>query len=151
MFSENVLISMANGGKKLIKDIKVNDLILNKFGRVTNVRSVKKYMDYECIYIQLDNNSDSFYVNGETIVLGYYRGEKDKFISEYCSISDILDKRGYIKSDLKIFSPDSDIEIMEYKKSEEMRTLYSLVTSDESKSYKVNNMIVSNRASRFKY
>lgn len=150
MFSEDVLISMANGEKKLLKDINVGDLIMNKFGKMTSVRKIKKYVDYDCIFIQLDNNSEGFYVNSETIVLGYYRGGDDRLISEYCSISDILENKGFIKSDLKIFSPDSDVEIVLHKVSEP-KTLYSLITGDDSKSYKVNNIIVSNRASRFRY
>jgi hypothetical protein len=146
MFSEDALVTMANGGFKPIKSIVRGDFILNKFGKKTSVLSVKTFPNNEAVRIQLDNGTGTFYISPNAIVFGHYRTSDLRLISEYAPISQIYDNNGYIKSDLKIFSPDSDVQIESYITAEP-HTLYSITTSDNSQSYKINNIIVSNKPS----
>lgn len=148
MFSEEALISMANGTFKPIKSIVRGDLILNKFGKKTSVLALKEHQNESTIRIQLDNGTGTFYMSPNTIVLGYYRTPELTLKSEYAMISQIKENGGFLKSDLKIFSPDSDVKIEVYDIGQ-AQTLYSLTTSDNSKSYKVNKVIISNQPSHW--
>lgn len=148
MFSEEALVSMANGTFKPINTIVRGEEILNKFGKRTTVLHLKTHPNEECVRVQLDNGTDTFYVSPNTIFLGYYRTPDLRLKSEYSPISIIHENNGYLKSDLKIFSPDSDIGIESYIASEP-KTLYSLVTIDSSRSYKINKAIVSNQPSHY--
>lgn len=146
MFSEEALISMANGSFKPINQLVRGELIINKFGKRTTVLQLKTHEKEESMRIQLDNGTGTFYISPNTIVLGYYRTPELTLKSEYCTISHLHQNKGYLKSGLKLFSPESDVQIESYISSEP-RTLYSLITSDNSKSYKVNKIIVSNQPS----
>jgi hypothetical protein len=148
MFSEDALVSMANGTFKSIKLLVRGDIILNKFGKKTTVLSVKTHQVENSIRVQLDNGTGTFYMSPDTIVLGYYRTPELTLKSEYAPISQIKANNGFLKSDLKIFSPDSDCKIELYEIAQQ-QTLYSLTTSDNSKSYKVNKIIVSNQPSHW--
>jgi hypothetical protein len=148
MFSEDALVSMANGTFKSIKLLVRGDVILNKFGKKTVVLSVKTHQNENTIRVQLDNGTGTFYMSPDTIVLGYYRTPELTLKSEYVPISQIKNNNGFLKSDLKIFSPDSDSKIELYEIAQP-QTLYSLITSDNSKSYKVNKVIVSNQPSHW--
>jgi hypothetical protein len=146
MFSEDTLVSMANGTFKPISSIVKGDAILNKFKGSTRVLNINTYNNQECIRVQLNNGTNSFYTSPDSIVFCYYRTPDTTLQSEYCHISHVHEVNGYIKSDLKIFSPDSDVSIESYVTSEPT-TLYSLHTSDNSQSYLVNKIIVSNNIS----
>lgn len=146
MFSEDALISMANGTFKPISSIVKGDGILNKFKETTRVLNVNTYNNKECVRVQLNNGTNSFYTSPDSIVFCYYRTPDTTLKSEYCHISHVHEVNGFIKSDLKIFSPDSDVSIESYVTSEPT-TLYSLYTSDNSQSYLVNKIIVSNNMS----
>lgn len=148
MYSEEALVSMSNGTFKPINSIVRGDLILNKFGKKTSVLKVKEHENEQSVRIQLDNGTGTFYISPNAIVLGYYRTPELTLKSEYAPISQIKENNGFLKSDLKIFSPDSDVRIEIYENSEP-RTLYSLTTSDNSKSYKINKIIVSNQPSHW--
>lgn len=148
MYSEEALVSMANGTFKPIKSIVRGDLIQNKFGKKTTVLSLKEHQNEQSIRIQLDNGTGTFHVSPNAIVLGYYRTPELTLKSEYLAISQVKEHNGFLKSDLKLFSPDSDVRIEIYDNAEP-RTLYSLTTSDNSKSYKINKIIVSNQPSHW--
>lgn len=148
MFSEEALVSMANGSFKPINTVVRGDQIMNKFGKRTTVLNIKTHPDEECVRVQLDNGTGTFYISPHTIVLGYYRTPDLRLKSEYGPISSIHENNGYLKSDLKIFSPDSDVRIESYVSSEP-KTLYSIITMDNSRSYKINKIIVSNQPSHY--
>jgi hypothetical protein len=143
MFSADCLISMANGTHKPITSILRGDMIFNKFKVPTKVLKIHTYENQQSIRIQLNNGTTSFHVSPNAIVFCYYRTANSTLKSEYCTISKVQENNGYIKSDLKIFSPDSDVNIDSYV-DVESSTLYSLDTSDNSQSYLVNKVIVSN-------
>jgi hypothetical protein len=146
MFSEEAIVSMANGAFKPISDIVKGDIILNKFKRSTRVLKIHTHTNQGCIRVQLNNGTNSFHTSPESIVFCYYRTPDSTLKSEYCHISHVHENNGYIKADLKIFSPDSDVEIESYVTSDPI-TLYSLYTSDNSQSYIINNIIISNNTS----
>lgn len=146
MFSEEALISMGDGTFKPIGSIVKGDIILNKFKRTTKVLKKQIHNNQECIRVQLNNGTSSFHTSPKSIVFCYYRMPDYSLKSQYCHLSHVYDNNGFIKSDLKIFSPDSDVLIQSYTPSEEV-TLYSLDTSDNSQSYFVNKIITSNHHS----
>jgi hypothetical protein len=139
---------MANGTYKPITAILKGDMILNKFKIPTRVLKIHTYENTPSIRVQLNNGTNSFYISPNAIVFCYYRTPTGTLISEYCSISKVKENNGYMKYDLKIFSPDSDVNIDSYIDSEPT-TLYSLQTSDNSQSYLVNKVIVSNIPSHY--
>ena len=143
MFSADCLISMANGTHKPITSILRGDMIFNKFKVPTKVLKIHTCENQQSIRVQLNNGTNSFHVSPNAIVFCYYRTPNSTLKSEYCSISKVQENNGCIKSDLKIFSPDSDVNIDSYV-DVESSTLYSLDTSDNSQSYLVNKVIVSN-------
>lgn len=148
MFSADCLIAMANGTHKPIISILKGDIIFNKFKVPTKVLKIDKYENQQSIFVQLDNGTTSFHVSPYTIVLCYYRLPDNTLKSEYCHISHVHEHNGFIKSNLKLFSPDSDVKIESYV-DVEPSTLYSLYTSDNLQSYLVNGIIVSNSPSHY--
>lgn len=152
MFSADCLISMANGTFKPITSIVRGDVILNKFKTPTKVLRIHTHNNTPSIRIQLNNGTNSFHLSPNSIFFCYYRTSTNTLTSEYCTISKIHETNGYLKSDLKIFSPESDTNIDSYVDSyvsSEPITLYSLQTSDNSQSYLANKVIVSNIPSRY--
>jgi hypothetical protein len=148
MFSEEALISMADGTFKPIGSIVKGDIILNKFKRTTKVLNKQTHNNQECFRVQFNNRTSSFHTSPESIVFCYYRTPDYTLKSQYCHLSHVYDNNGFIKADLKIFSPDSDVLIESYTLSDPV-TLYSLYTSDNSQSYFVNKIITSNHPSCF--
>jgi hypothetical protein len=149
MFSQESLITMANGTFKPINTLQRGDIVLNKLYKPTRILKVNIYENERCVRVQFDNGTNTFHLSPNTIVLCYYRLPDNTFKSEYCHISHVHENNGYMKSNLKLFSPDSDILIESYVESSENKTLYSLVTSDNSQSYLVNHAIISNNLSNY--
>jgi len=148
MFSADCLISMANGTHKPITSILKGDIIFNKFKVPTKVIKIHTHENQQSIRVQLNNGTNSFHTSPNTIVFCYYRIPNTTLKSEYCAISKVKENNGYIKSDLKIFSPESDVNF-DYYVIAKPSTLYSLDTSDNSQSYLVNKVIVSNNPSYY--
>ena len=148
MFSADCLISISNGTHKPITSILKGDVIFNKFKVATTVLKIEKHENQPSVRVQLNNGTSSFHVSPDTIVLCYYRLPNNTLKSEYCHISHVHEHNGIIKSNLKLFSPDSDVNIDSYVDAEPT-TLYSLYTSDNSQSYLVNGIIVSNNPSHY--
>lgn len=148
MFSGESIITMANGTFKPITSILKGDMILNKFKVPTKVLKIEVYENESCVRMQLNNGTTSFNISTGTILFCYYRTQASTLVSKYCAISTIHENNGHLKSDLKIFSPDSDVDIDTYENAEPT-TLYELHTSDNSQSYLVNKVIVSNIPSHY--
>lgn len=140
---------MANGTYKPISQIHKGDVILNKFKQQVRVLKLNVYQNQTVVRVQLNNGTNSFYTSPNSIVFCYYRLPNNTLMSEYCHISHVHENNGYMKSDLKIFSPESDISIDSYIQEEQQHTLYSLFTGDSSQSYIVNKAIVSNTPSHY--
>jgi hypothetical protein len=149
MFSQESLVSMGNGTLKPIYLIQKGDIILNKFKLPVSVLKVNTYENQSCVRIQFNNGTNTFHSSPNSIVFCYYRLPNHTLKSEYCNISDVHDHNGYLKSNLKLFSPESDIYIDSYIDNNNKCTLYSLQTSDNSQSYFVNKAIVSNIPSHY--
>jgi hypothetical protein len=149
MFSQDSLVSMANGTFKPINEIQRGDVILNKFKRQVRVLKINVHENKTAIRIQFNNGTNTCHVSPDTIVFCYYRLPDNSLKSEYCKISKVHDNNGYLKSDLKIFSPDSDIGLESYVQDEQTHTLYSLQTYETSQSYIINHAIVSNIPSSY--
>lgn len=147
MFSQDSLVSMADGTFKPINQIKKGDIILNKFKQHVRILKVNIHENQQAVRIQFNNGTNTFHISPNTIVFCYYRLPDNTLKSEYCPISHVHENSGYMKSDLKIFSPESDIAIDSYIPDEQLYTLYSLYTSDTSQSYLINKAIVSGIAS----
>lgn len=149
MFSQESLVTMASGASKQINTIKTGDIILNKFKIPTRVLSVKKYENQPCIRIQFNNGTNTFYTSPNSIVFCYYRLPDNTIKSEYVAVSTVHSNNGYLKSNLRLFSPESDIYMESYIDNNETCALYSIQTSDNSQSYLINNAIVSNNPSHY--
>jgi len=146
MFSKESIVSMANGTFKHIDSIIKGDIILNKFKQATKVLHIYTYNDVDSIEIQLDNGTNTFYASPQSIFFCYFRTPEHSLKSQYCPISKAYNNNACLKSDLKMFSPDSDVKITKYITSTPT-TLYSLYTSDNSQSYLINKTIISHQPS----
>ena len=149
MFSQEALVSMADSTFKNINLLHRGDMILNKFKKPTKVLNVYTHTNQQCVRVQLDNGTNTFYTSPNSIVLCHFRLPNNTIQSEYCHISHVHENKGYVKTDLKLFSPDSDVLLESYIDTTETHTLYSLQTSDNSQSYLLNHIIVSNKPSHY--
>lgn len=147
MFSKEALVSMADGTFKPISSIIKGDVILNKFYQKCNVLEINVHQDQKCKLIQLNNDTTPFGVSPNSIVLCHYR-TPNSLKSEYCYISTAYTKNSILKSNLRLFSPDSDVLIETYTDVEN-QTLYSLRTSDNSQSYLINKIITTKEPSHY--
>ena len=147
MFSKDALVSMADGTFKPISSIIKGDVILNKFYQKCNVLEINTHQNEKCQLIQLNNGTTSFHSSPNSIILCYYK-TPNALKSEYCKLSNAYINNSILKSNLRLFSPDSDVIIEKYIDVEN-QTLYSLRTSDNSQSYLINKIITTKEPSHY--
>lgn len=142
MFSEECFVQMIDGTKKQIKSLNINNFILNKSNKPTKIKHIVKTISNDYIKIQLDNQKEPFYTSHDTKFLCHFYQNNQHF-SYFASITDVIKYDAFLKSSDKIFSPQSDVKIISYefiKNSE--KTFYTLYTSDNTKGFFLNNIIV---------
>ena len=63
-------------------------------------------------------------------------------ISNYCTINETLSGNAKFKNSAKMFSPESDIDIINYDATNVLKDLYCIHTDDSSTTYFANDIIV---------
>jgi hypothetical protein len=148
MFSEEAIISMANGSQKHIDKIKVNDVVLNKLNQPVSVNKIEKYTAHASVGIQLNNGTGVFYCDPSVKVLCHNIALNGNSTSDFYSISDVHTYSGTssrLKSSSKMFSPESDVSITTYDDPTppHIKDLYCIHTSDSTQTFYVNKIIAS--------
>ena len=142
MFSSEVQIALANGSTKSIKDITRYDIILNKMYKPVKIKKINTYTVNKAVELQLDNETEPFYIDENTLVYCHYINAQGIHISEFCPLKTAQLFHGNLKSTIKNFSPESDVYITNYNIVEGERTLYSIETYDYTRSYIANGIVV---------
>jgi hypothetical protein len=145
MFSAEAIVSMADGTKKHINNLSNGDLILNKLNRPVKVRSVTIEENIHVVAVQLNNGSGIFYVAPNTKFLCHHIDNTNHHINHFDTIQNINVDHGHVKSNIKMFSPESDISISSYDDSNVslQKTVYCIQSlNDSTSSYIINGIIV---------
>lgn len=141
MLSTEAQILMSNGTTKSISSIKVGDLIINKLNN-----SVKVITTHICtensVAVQFNNGTGIFYCSPTTLFLNHTTLTNGSHTSNYCTINNALSDNVKLKNSAKIFSPESDIEIINYDNTNVIKELYCIHTNESSMSYFANGVIV---------
>lgn len=148
MFSEEAIVNMADGTFKQINNIKVNDVILNKFNLPVTVHQVHEYLASTSVGIQLNNGTGVFYCNPNAKVLCHNTNQNGNSIVSFNTISSVHNYNGAsskLKSSSKVFSPGSDVSITTYDDPTppHIKDLYCIHTSDSSQTFFINKIITS--------
>jgi hypothetical protein len=143
MFSQEALVYMADGSKRNINSLRVGEMILNKFRNPVKVNRVIKKDNVPAIAVQLDNGTGLFYTTIDTLVLCHY-GTDGSYVSKFDTIEEVHLRNGQLKNSIKVFSPESDVEISNYDTSNSTltKTMYNIQTIDSTNSYFMNGVIV---------
>ena len=144
MFSEECIVPLADGSTKSISAIVPGDLIINKLLKVVKVRAVTSTTG-NAVAVQLNNGTGVFYTDPTARFLCHYING-DSHTSHWDSISTINTHQGWVKSSMKIFSPETNVSISSYDASNTSltKTLYTIQNlNDNTNSYFVNGVIVS--------
>lgn len=139
MFSEDSMISMGDGSFKKISELRQFDFIYNKLKNPVKINTIQKILQRSVLKVQLNNNT-FFYTIPETLFLCVYHTEQG-LISKYLDIISIKNLDGKLKSSLKIFSNEPNIEIISVT-TDYTKDVYTLTTLDSETSYFVNGVIV---------
>lgn len=145
MFSAEAMVSMADGSKKHINTLHVGDFILNKLNKPVKIRAVVVEENIHVVVVQLNNGSGLFYTSPNSKFLCHHTNNTNEHTSHFDIIQNIYADSGYLKSNLKIFSPETDISISSYDDSNASleKTVYCIQSlNDTTSSYIVNGVIV---------
>lgn len=142
MFSEETMITMADGTKKNINLLTRGQLILNKNNKMIKVLEVIPYPNRPAVGIQLDNETGVFFTCPNTKVYCSYQNN-NKIIADYLPLHQVNDNNAILKSSLKMFNPSSNVNIVTYDNTDEnlTKTLYKLITVDNGTSYFANGIL----------
>ena len=143
MFSGDSKIRMASNNDRNISSIVVGDLIMNKFNKIVKVIAVHSYAAHDSVAVQLNNGSNVFYFSPDTVFMCHHVLNNGSHESHNCIMSEINDNDAKLKSSGKIFSNESDIEIVTYDPTNVPNTLYCIHTNDNTNTFFINNIIVS--------
>lgn len=144
MFSEEALIKMASGENKSIKLIKVNDIVMNNRNLPVKILAIDQVHDaHDAITLQINNGSGVFYCSPNTKFNYHDTLVDNSHSSGYDIIANIVAKNNaFLKSSLKTFSSDSDIDILTYDSNVVPKNLYCFHTNDSSYTFFINGIIV---------
>ena len=144
MISTEGLVWMSDGTKKSISLVIVGDIILNKMYLPVTVTRIHNYPAHLAVGVTLDNGTSKFYTYTECKFFCHITNENNSHVSGFDTIANIVATNGKLKSDSKIFSPQSDVTITNYDNSDTglTKTLYCLHTNDQSQSFIMNGIIV---------
>ena len=144
MFSEEALISMADGSIKHINTLKPGDLIINKLSKPVKVRKLTSHTA-NVVTLQLNNGTGVFYVEPNAQFLCHHITNAEH-TCHFDILADIHVHGGYLKNSMKVFSPESDVSISNYDASNVSltKTVYCIESiGDSTNSYIVNGVIAS--------
>lgn len=143
MFSREALVYMANGTHKQIDEIKPGDYIMNKLYASTKVLRIHKLANHPAVEVQLNNGTGTFFCPSNVIVYSHHTTPDGKHRMEYTSISDVHTNGSKLKSSIKSFSPNSDVDITTYNDTDTnlKKDLYCLHLIDTTGSYIINGII----------
>lgn len=137
MFSEESMISMGDGSFKKISELRQFDFIYNKLKNPVKINTIRKFLQMDVLKVQLSESS--FYTTPETLFLCVYYTEQG-LVSKYLDIISIKNLNGKLKSSLKIFSNEPNIEIISV--TNDTKDVFELITLDSETSYFVNGVII---------
>ena len=141
MFSEEAMVNMADGTVKSISLIVARDYILDKFNNPVKVTRLIKTIQQVVQMVQLNNNTDPFYITSDTLFLCVYVYNNGINITSEYTTMDIIQKfNGQLKSSLKVFSKESNASILMYNTDLIRKDVYTLELQN-SDSYLVCNII----------
>jgi hypothetical protein len=137
MFSEESMISMGDGSFKKISELRQFDFIYNKLKNPVKINTIIKVLQQPVLKVQL--NESSFHTTPDTQFLCVYHTEQG-LVSKYLDIISIKNINGKLKSSLKIFSNEPNVEIISV--TNDTKDVYKLTTLDSETSYFVNGVIM---------
>jgi hypothetical protein len=137
MFSEETMISMGDGSFKKISELRQFDFIYNKLKNPVKINTIRKFLQQPVLKVQLSESS--FYTTPNTLFLCVYYTEQG-LVSKYLDIISIKNINGKLKSSLKIFSNEPNVEIISV--TNDTKDVYTLTTLDSETSFFVNGVIV---------
>lgn len=137
MFSEESMISMGDGSFKSISELRHLDFIYNKLKNPVKINTIIKVLQQPVLKVELNNTF--FYTTPNTIFLCVYHTEQG-FVSKYLDIISIKNVNGKLKTSLKIFSNEPNVEIISV--TNDTKDVYALNTLDSETSFFVNGVIV---------
>jgi hypothetical protein len=140
MFSEEAQVWMANGRGKNINQIQAGEWVLNKILKPVRVQRVITFQSAPAVNIEFDNGKGAFYASPDTKVFIAWLDD-DGGHSQYSTISEAHTMGAHVKSSLKSFSPESNVDFANYDDQSETKTLYALETVDQTHSYMVMGVI----------
>jgi hypothetical protein len=142
MFSEETMITMADGSKKNINLLKRGQLILNKNNKMIKVLEVVSYPNRPVVGIQLDNETGVFFTCPNTTVYCSYQNN-NRTTADYIPFHQVNDKNAILKKSLKMFDPLSNVNIVTYDNTDInlVKTVYKLITIDNGTSYYANGIL----------
>ena len=142
MFSEETMITMADGTKKNINLLTRGQLILNKNNKMIKVLEVVSYPNRPVVGIQLDNETGVFFACPNTKVYCSYQNN-NRTVADYIPLHQVNDNNAILKNSLKMFDPSSNVNIVTYDNTDEnlTKTLYKLITIDSGTSYYANGIL----------
>ena len=141
MFSAESMISMADGSTKHINLIAINDTIYNKLLEPVKVDRLHNIQNYTVSSVLLNNGTGVFYCAPSAMFLAHTSHTNGNHISDYLPISEAYSLGSKLKSNGRIFSPESDITISTYEASTP-KTVYYIHTLDIDQTFIVNGVIV---------
>jgi hypothetical protein len=137
MFSEESIVSMGDGSFKKISELRPFDFIYNKFKNPVKINTIQKILQQSVLKIEINNTF--FYTTPDTLFLCVYHTEQG-FVSKYLDIVSIQNLNGKLKNSIKIFSNETDNEIINVTNNY-IKDVYKLTTLDSETSYFVNGVI----------
>jgi hypothetical protein len=137
MFSEESIISMGDGSFKSISELRHLDFIYNKLKNPVKINTIIKVLQQPVLKVELNNTF--FYTTPNTLFLCVYHTEQG-FVSKYLDIISIKNVNGKLKTSLKIFSNEPNVEIISV--TNDTKDVYALTTLDSETSFFVNGVIV---------
>jgi len=143
MFSKEALIYMANGTYKSVSEVKTGEYIMNKLYAPTKVIRVHKLINKNVIEMQLHNGTKPFFCSPEIIVYCHHTTPDGKHHTEYTCLNEVYANKSKLKSSIKPFSPNTDVDILTYNNTnpELTKDLYCIHTIDPTGSFIVNGII----------
>ena len=142
MFSKEALIYMADGTYKSVSEVKTGEYIMNKLYAPTKVIRAHKLLNKNVIEIQLHNGTKPFFCSPEIIVYCHHTTLDGKHHTEYTSLNEVYSNNSKLKSSIKPFSPNTDVDILTYNTNPELtKDLYCIHTIDPTGSFIVNGII----------
>lgn len=140
-FSEEAIISMANGVPKNINLVRPGEYILNRLNQSVKVRTVYSHDFTSANSIKLDNNTSLFYTLPTTEFLKHKINIDNSHNSDYDIILNIHNENSKLKKNLKVFAYDSDISILSYDTTLFTKTLFTIYTVDSAPTCIINGVI----------